>query len=519
MVNDKEYPHRRVAMASWPQRHQNADPPFRMSTSMTSTDIPFADVRETHIAVLFLVGDRVYKLKKPVDVGFLDLRTRERRLVVCRREVELNRRFSPDVYLGLSDVTDVDGEVCDHLVVMRRMPEERRLSTLVAEGEPVADVVGKLARMIAASHAASERSDEITEQGSRDAILGRWRANIDELRGLDDPPVDPVVVDEIEALVEAFLAGREALFATRMSEGRVVDGHGDLLADDIFCLDDGPRVLDCLEFDDKLRWVDGLDDIAFLAMDLERLGEPALADRLLARYSEFAADPAPESLRRHYIAYRAFVRVKVACLRHAQGNTAAADNAKRYAAIAVDHLRKGQVRLVIVGGLPGTGKSTVAGAVADELGAVLLSSDRLRKELAGRNPTDSAASSYGGGIYALEHTERTYDEMLWRARALLARGETVVLDASWHRQPHRDAARAVADETRSELVQLRCYAPTDVTAERMRRRTGSASDADADIAMEMAARTDPWPDAIALDTVKAPSVTAAEALRAVTRSR
>ncbi|ETA66571.1 bifunctional aminoglycoside phosphotransferase/ATP-binding protein [Haloechinothrix halophila] len=485
---------------------------------MPSTDIPFADVRETHVAVLFLVGDRVYKLKKPVDVGFLDLRTLERRLAVCRREVALNRRFAPDVYLGLSEVTDVDGSVCDHLVVMRRMPEERRLSTLVAAGEQVADVIGQLARMMAACHASAERSAEITAHGSRDAILGRWRASFDELRELDDPAVDRSVIAEVETLTEAFLAGREPLFEARMSEDRIVDGHGDLLADDIFCLDDGPRVLDCLEFDDELRWLDGLDDIAFLAMDLERLGEPALAARLLARYAEFAADSAPASLRHHYIAYRAFVRVKVACLRHAQGNAAAADDAKRYAAIAVDHLRKGQVRLVVVGGLPGTGKTTVAGAVADELGAVLLSSDRLRKELAGRDPNDSAMSPYGGGIYDAEHTERTYDELLRRARSLLERGETVVLDASWHRQAHRDAARAVADETHSELAQLRCYAPTDVAAERMRRRTGSASDADADIAAAMAAHTDRWPDAVALDTVKAPSATTAEALRAVTNS-
>lgn len=489
-----------------------------MTTDMTAA-VPFAAVHETHIAALFLVGDRAYKLKKPVDVGFLDLRTKEQRLEVCRRELALNRRFAPDVYLGLAEVTGVDGSVCDHLVVMRRMPADRRLSTLVAAGEPVADVVGHLARMIAACHAAAERSEQITAQGSRDAILGRWRASFGELRELDDPAVTPGVVAEIERLTETFLAGREPLFAARMSDGRIVDGHGDLLADDIFCLADGPRVLDCLEFDDRLRWLDGLDDIAFLAMDLERLGAPDLATRLLARYAEFAADPAPASLCHHYLAYRAFVRVKVACLRHAQGNAAAAEEATRYADIALDHLRRGQVRLALVGGLPGTGKTTVAGALADELGAVLLSSDRLRKELAGRDPGVSAAADYRQGIYDAEHTERTYRELLRRARSLLARGETVVLDASWHRQTHRDAARAVAGDTHSALAQLRCYAPTDVAAGRISRRTGSASDADVGIAAVMASHTDPWPDAVAIDTVKAPSVNLRETLRAIDGGR
>ena len=187
----------------------------------------------------------------------------------------------------------------------------------------------------------------------------------------------------MERLAGRFLAGRSALLDARVRGGHIVDGHGDLLAADIFCLADGPRILDCLEFDDKLRWLDGLDDAAFLAMDLERLGADELAGRFLDWYVEFSGDPAPASLRHHYVAYRAFVRAKVGCLRARQGDRLAGQEASQLAALTLRHLRAGAVTVVLVGGLPGTGKSALAGALADRLGWTVLSSDRIRKELAG----------------------------------------------------------------------------------------------------------------------------------------
>ena len=176
------------------------------------------------------------------------------------------------------------------------------------------------------------------------------------------------MLDRVEALTLEFLDGRADLFAARVDAGRIVDGHGDLMADDIYCLSDGPRILDCIEFDDRLRWLDQLDDAAFLAMDLEYLGATDLARAFLDWYAEFAADPAPVTLRHHFVAYRAFVRAKVACLRYLQGEDSARDEAQRHATLALAHLRAGGSRLVVVGGLPGTGKSTLSGALADALG-------------------------------------------------------------------------------------------------------------------------------------------------------
>ena len=441
-----------------------------------------AAIRETHVAVITLIGDRAYKLKKPVSLGFLDFQTRQSRLAACRREVELNRRLAPDVYLGVANMSDVDGRVCDHLVVMKRMPDEYRLSTLVTTGKPVADEVDRLARLMADFHAKADRSPRIAAEGSRDALLDRWRQNFRETEKYRGNLLDDAEFAEIQRLTEEFLSGRQPLFATRAAEERIVDGHGDLLADDIFCLPDGPRVLDCLEFDDRLRWLDALDDVSFLAMDLERLGAPELGQLLLDRYAEYSGDPAPVALRHHYIAYRAFVRAKVNCLRYDQGDPEAGAQAALHALIALRHLRLGQVRLILVGGLPGTGKTTLSGRLADEMGAVLQSSDRVRKEMAGVSPDESAAASYQEGIYSPDHTDKTYEELLRRAETLLIRGESVVLDASWLSTRHRLWAGQVAARTHSRMVGLRCGVPPGVAEARLRARTGSISDADPAIA-------------------------------------
>ncbi|MGZ4533494.1 MAG: hypothetical protein ACXVXP_14250, partial [Mycobacteriaceae bacterium] len=235
---------------------------------------PGASVYETHSAVVFFFGDRAYKVKKPVDLGFLDFTTVEARRAVCHREVELNRRLAPDVYLGVAEVTDAEGMPCEWMVVMRRMPEERRLSTLVRSGVAVDDELRALARMLAVFHAKAKRGPEIDDAGSVDGLRGRWMANLAEMEPFRGDPLEAEVIDEIADRAMRYLAGRRSLFTARVDAGLICDGHGDLSADDVFCLPDGPRALDCLEFDDRLRWVDGLDDAAFLAMDLERLGKP-----------------------------------------------------------------------------------------------------------------------------------------------------------------------------------------------------------------------------------------------------
>ncbi|MFF6994301.1 AAA family ATPase [Streptomyces sp. NPDC008313] len=474
-----------------------------------------AEVCETHTAIVFFAGDSAYKVKKPVNLGFLDYTRRAARRHACEREVALNRRFAPDVYLGLGELTSPDAEGPEPLVVMRRMPADRRLSRLVREGAVLADVLRNVARHLAGWHAEAPRGPDVDEQGTRNALLSRWEASFAQIHAMADDGSVPEEMTEAERLVRRYLAGRERLFASRIEQGRVVDGHGDLLAEDIFCLDDGPRVLDCLEFDDRLRYVDGLDDAAFLAMDLERLGVPEAAAYFLAQYSEYSGDPAPASLWHHYVAYRAFVRAKVSLIQAHQGAPEAGAASRRLVTTTLRHLRTSAVGLTVVGGLPGSGKSTLSGALADRLGVTLLSSDRVRKELAGIPAEQSAAAGYGEGLYTPEWTSRTYATLLGRAAALLSAGESVVLDATWSDTAQREAAQHVAERTSADLVALHCHVPHEVSAARLSTCPSGASDADLDIAAAMAAREAAWPEAVAVDTSGPLESAVARALAAV----
>ncbi|WP_242432719.1 AAA family ATPase [Streptomyces sp. Root1310] len=477
---------------------------------------PRAQVCETHTAIVFFAGGRAYKVKKPVDLGFLDYTARAARRHACEREIALNRRFAPDVYLGLGEFSGPDDEGPEPLVVMRRMPADRRLSRLVREGAVLDDVLRSVARQLAAWHAEAPRGPEVDAEGTRDALSSRWEASFAQVHAMADDGSVPEGTTETEQLVRRYLAGRDRLFASRIEQGRVVDGHGDLLTEDVFCLDDGPRVLDCLEFDDRLRYVDGLDDAAFLAMDLEQLGAPEAAAYFLTRYGEYSGDPAPASLRHHYVAYRAFVRAKVSLIQAGQGAPGAAAASRRLVSTTLRHLRTSAVRLTVVGGLPGSGKSTLSGALADRLGVTLLSSDRVRKELAGLPAERSAAAGYGEGLYTPEWTARTYAALLDRAAALLSAGESVVLDATWSDAAQRDAALRVAEATSADLVALHCSVPDEVSAARLNTRVpGGPSDADLDIAAAMAAREPSWPEAVAVDTSGPLESAVARALAAV----
>ncbi len=476
---------------------------------------PRADVCETHTAILFFAGDRVHKLKKPVNPGFLDYTTVAARRTACEREVALNRRFSPDVYLGLGELREPGSGDPEPLVVMRRMPADRRLSHLVREGADVDDVLRSVARQLAAWHARAPRGPQVDAQGTRDALSARWEDSFRQVRELTEDGDLPDGLPEVERLVRRYLAGRELLFDARIEQGRVVDGHGDLLAEDIFCLDDGPRLLDCLEFDDHLRYVDGLDDAAFLAMDLEQLDAPQAAAFFLARYGEFSGDPAPPSLWHHYVAYRAFVRAKVSLIQARQGAPGAEAAFRRLLSTTLRHLRTAAVSLTLVGGMPGSGKSTLAGALADRLGITLLSSDRLRKQLAGIPADRSAAAGYREGIYTPEWTARTYAALLDHASALLSAGESVVLDATWSDEAQRDAALRVAERTSTDLVALHCHVPDDVAAARLDARTSGPSDADASVAAAMRGAEPPWPEAATVDTSDSLGAAVEQALAAV----
>lgn len=477
------------------------------------TDRPAADhpstVVETHSAHVVFLGDAVYKVRKPLDLGFLDHRSVEARRRVSHAEVELNSRLAPDVYRGVLEVRGPDGEVLDHVVWMRRLPADRSLTALVrartagtlpGDAPDLEAGVTEVARQLDHLHAASPQTDEIRSAGSPSAVSGLWRESLDHLRTLSVGEDAPEIVEDLDRLAAEYLRGRGPLLEARIAAGRVVDGHGDLLSDDVYLLDDGARVIDCLEFDARLRYGDAMLDAVFLAMGLDEVGARDLAVAFMAAYREFSGDDAPPTLAHHYLAYRALVRSKVTAIRAEQAADGGGPDARRALELAdraVDALLRGRVRLVLVGGVSGSGKSTLAAPLAGALGAELLRSDVVRTE-GGREGDDDAR-------YAPEAVAAVYAELLERAAESLALGRSVVLDATWLDPRRRAEAETVAADSHAELVEVACTAPRGELVRRIEARASAGTDpSEATVAVLDAqlAGLAPWPDAIEVDTTE-----------------
>lgn len=470
------------------------------------------EIRETHTGLVVLIGDRAYKGKKPVVTDFLDFSTVERREEACAREVRLNSRIADDSYLGVAHLTGPTGGAAEPVVVMRRYPDALRLSSMVRRGEAVEGHLAAIANKIARFHAGAARSRTIDRSGEAAAIRTRWQQNLNELRAHVGTVLDCEVLDEVERRALSFIDGRTALITGRITGHRIVDGHGDLIANDIFCLPEGPVLLDCLEFDDELRYVDGLDDACFLAMDLEFLGRRELSMVFLEEYRRRAEDPAPAALAHFYIAYRAVVRAKVNCIRVEQGDHAAADAARRHLSLALRHLRAATVRLVLVGGAPGTGKTTLARALGQSLDAQVISSDDVRREVEAHGDIDGVIGEYNTGLYSPDNVDVVYTAMLDRARRLVASGRSVILDATWRDPRHRAMARDVGRQERSPTVELECSLPLRQAAARIEQRENTTSDADPRIASAMAAEEHSWAGARRIATDRPLGDSVAEAL-------
>jgi uncharacterized protein len=464
-------------------------------------------VVETHTAVLLFFDDLVLKFKKPVHFPFVDLRDRAQRLRACEAEVDANRRLSPDVYLGVADVC-MGEQILDHGVVLRRLPGECSLGAMARRGHPQLDeALEKVAVLLAGFHERADRSPKIDSAATPEAVCRLWENCFEVLRASAGRVLELDKVDAAEALALRYVEGRSALFAERISLGRICDGHGDLLASDVFMVEDGPRVLDCIEFDPELRHVDVIADVAFLVMDLEHLGAANASEIFVRAYERASGDTFPPTLLDHYCAERAVVRSEVAALRVHQGAQSEAQVARELLDLALWHLHRGRVVLGVVSGLPGTGKSTIASMAGKELGWPVLRSDELRMEIVNPGSRVPLVGPFDEGPYSAQVTERTYDLMLERACIGLERGRSVLLDATFTNPLFRQRVETLAAETASDLIVLECSAPADVAAGRIRSRRRRGSDlsgADEAVAEQMSVRSQQWTAAVKIDTGEMP---------------
>ncbi|MDY7106378.1 MAG: AAA family ATPase [Actinomycetota bacterium] len=464
---------------------------------------------ETHVSVVLFVGARAYKLAKPVAIDVLDLSDTSLRTRALREELAQNRRFSPDVYLGLATLGPEAGSAdadelgaAEPVLVMRRMPEDRRLSALLRT-EGADDALRQVARRVAAIHAEAPRTPVADEMAGPDRVADLWDESLDTMEATGNGTFDHDTLAEVRRRAHRYVDGRGDLFERRIADGHARDGHGDLLADDIFLLDDGPRILDCLAFDERLRSGDVLADVAFLVMDTERIAGETSAARLMGLYGEYSGEHHPGTLAHFYVAYRALVRAKVAGVRAGQGDGDAAGLARDHLDQCLSHLRRAEVRAVLVGGAPATGKSTIGEVLSSVTGWSLLGSDEIRKDLAGVGHEDHPDHDIDGGLYDPGVSDRTYDELVRRARRLVALGEPVVLDASWQDASRRKAARVALVEAGASTTEVRCDLDPSLADERLeaRRRGGrDASDATVEVARRVRDRFEPWPEAIVVDT-------------------
>jgi uncharacterized protein len=456
-------------------------------------------VIHTHASVVFLVGDRALKIKKPVDFGFLDYSTVGRREQMCRAEVELNRRLARDVYLGVAPITlanghivvDGPGEILEWAVVMRRLPEAATWSSMLARGELDRAHVHAVGRVLGAFHRDAARSAEIAAWGAHDHLVRLCRDNLDALHASLGDAFDPHVLERLRVATERELTTHRALVQSRMRAGIPCELHGDLRLEHVYDLrgqgaPDDVRVVDCVEFSELLRHGDPASDVAFLAMDLRMHGAWSLADTLVDAWVDVTHDEDARVLFPLFASYRSAVRAKVRALQARDAMAPAAQRAEALALarghvlLALGELAPPDERpcLVLVAGLPGTGKSRLAADL--ELGANLqwIRADVVRKALAGIDPHASGRAGIEGGLYTPEWNDRTYGECLARAERILAAGGRALVDASFKEERRRRDFVALARRMGVPVRILCCRAPAELVRARLLARGSDPSDAD-----------------------------------------
>jgi aminoglycoside phosphotransferase family enzyme/predicted kinase len=450
---------------------------------------------QTHISYVFLVGDEVFKLKKPVDLGFVDFTTLEKRRFDCEEEVRLNQRGCPEgVYYGVVPVVWDDaafrvlgegeaprGETVDYAVHMRRLPQDRMMDVLLEQDAVDFDMVGQVAGRLAQLHREAATGREITEVGGVETHRANWHDNLAQTRPFIGRTLSQKRFDRIEAFVAAFFAREALLLRRREHDGWVRECHGDLRSDAV-CFDEalpgGICIYDCIEFNEAFRYSDTGLDAAFLAMDLDYRGRADLSDLFVGLYAAAIGDKQLPLLLEFYKCYRAVVRGKVENLLlddpavPPKQKAAARQRARTYFKLAEDYARRhAKQRLVLVTGPSGSGKSVLAGVLAARLGCVILSTDMLRRELFEVTPEREALDT---GKYAPAARERVYDEIETQARDFLADGRPVLIDGTYIERQQRDPIVTLAREGKTRLLVVECSAPDEVVRERQKGRESQA---------------------------------------------
>ena len=480
---------------------------------------------ETHISWVLLTGEYAYKLKKPLRLSFLDYSTLERRHALCEEEVRLNRRHAPDLYLGVSTIggsvstprVDGGGPALEYAVRMRQFAAHDELIALLDSGAVTARDLEALGESLARLHQGAAPASSDAAYGSPDAVQRITFDNFAELRRLPEALRWHDALQHLEQRLSSLHAARSSLMRERREQRRVRECHGDLHCGNVVRWQGRLTPFDGIEFDPGLRFIDVVNDIAFLAMDLAERGRDDLRIATLQAWLETLGDFAGLPLLQYYEAYRALVRAKVAALRALQvavdapSRVTAIAECSRYLAWAARRIRERAPVLVITCGLSGSGKTWLARQLREPLRALHVRSDVERKRLAGLAPEADSRSPPDAGIYTRDYTTRTYDRLHECAAAALLGGESIIVDAAFLRRDERLRFLALAESVHARAALVHCHAPPDTLRERVAARSATRSDA-SEAGLDVLRRQPSWWEAfsdgerarlIELDTTQA----------------
>jgi aminoglycoside phosphotransferase family enzyme len=471
------------------------DPLIRTLTHPSIWPHPAATVElvETHISFVLLVGEYAYKIKKTLDLGFLDFSTLEKRRHFCREELRINRRLAPAIYLEVVAITGSaespriggEGPPIEYAVKMCRFPDDGLLSQHPEHLSP--ELVSTIAHRAAEFHERAEICGADQSWGSADFVLQPMLENFEPIHQLEhDPQVDAQLQRLQRWTVQRHAELRSEL-EQRKAAGFVRECHGDMHLGNITLVDGEPLIFDAIEFNPGLRWIDTVNEIAFLVMDLDEKQRPELAQLALNSYLEGSGDYAGLELLRFYQVYRAMVRAKVTAIRLGQDDLDHEERRmlqgefRRYLDLAERYTQPQSPALIITHGLSGSGKSVAARNLVRQLGAVQVRSDVERKRLAGLPPLAGSRSPVGGDIYTAELTDQTYRRLLQAAERILEAGFLALADATFLKQRQRRPFAELARRLGVKFLILDMQTPEQVMRERLRLRAdrgGDPSEAD-----------------------------------------
>ncbi len=450
-------------------------------------------VRETHISKVFLTGTRAYKIKKAVNLGFLDFTRLADRYRFCVQELNLNRRLTRGVYLEVVPITfdgsrigvKRGGQVVEYAVCMRQLSADNSMLRLLRAGRLNKRDIARIAEVLHDFYRTAARDAAVAKWGEIDLIGRNCADNFETLKRFVGEGIDGEQLHAIEAAVNAMLERSRAQFIRRQAEGFVRDGHGDLRCGHVY-IENEIQIIDCVEFDERYRCGDVAADIAFLAMDLDFEGFPGTARQLVETYAQLARDPGLQVLIDFYKCYRAMVRAKVNCLR-LQDNclplgerNALLRHTQRFMELAFTYaLCFSQPTLWVVCGLPAAGKSTLSRRLEEILGCGVISSDSTRKALFGLEADSAAEAAFGRGIYCPAADARTYAKLLLRAQEGLASGADVILDATFSREEQRNEAIRLANDQGALVIFVECRVADHLLEQRLARRSDMRGVSDA----------------------------------------